>query len=269
MRLPICRKRALTWLILLITAGCSIFRLESRISEPTNHLTAEITPTLSITSSGPVYMNMAGIIKSTFLPGSIRISHSGRTIYVDPLMFPDSAPADLICITHNHADHFSMEDIERLSNRSTHIVGPKNISRKLRDYSFTPVRPADRLQIAQTGIEVVPSYNLREGFFSMRMHKPTGQFLGYILALDTSRIYIAGDTDFIPEMHNLENITVAILPIGEGNTAMSPEEAAHAANTIQPLIVLPVHYELGNRSVKKFASLLNRGIQLKTFEPGL
>lgn len=79
------------------------------------------------------------------------------------------------------------------------------------------------------------------------MFKLTERYLiivGYVITCDKIRIYHAGDTDFIPEMNKLKDITFALVPLGEGNTAMNPETAARAVNVIQPEFAGPMHYEL-------------------------
>jgi L-ascorbate metabolism protein UlaG (beta-lactamase superfamily) len=149
-------------------------------------------------------MNLAGIVKTDFLPASIKIEYQDLIIYIDPLVVADSANADYIFITHNHADHFSIPDTERLSNEDTQIIGPKSVTKKLKDLPVSTVYLDERYLLDDIRWEVIGSYNLKKGFFNMPLHKRSDDFLGYVISLDTIRIYHAGDNDFIPEMTGLE-----------------------------------------------------------------
>ena len=137
-------------------------------------------------------------------------------IYIDPWKLRDSEPAELILITHSHYDHFSLEDIAKIRTDDTTIVAPKDCK--------TPgnvkyVLPGDTLKLKDVEIEAVAAYNLGKSF-----HPKSNQWVGYIINIKGTRIYHAGDTDFIPEMETLK-VDVALLPIG-GTYTMDAEEAA-------------------------------------------
>ena len=97
----------------------------------------------------------------------------------------------------------------------------------------------DNLQIAEDfNVEAVPAYNTTEGH--LQFH-PKGRDNGYLITLDGLRIYIAGDTEDIPEMENIKDIDIAFLPCNQPYT-MTTEQLANAAKTIKPKVLFPYHY---------------------------
>jgi L-ascorbate metabolism protein UlaG (beta-lactamase superfamily) len=222
------------------------------------------TGNCKISSTGAVYLKMFGIIKTDFVSAGIKIEFDSLLIYIDPLDVDDTVKADYIFITHNHLDHFSKTDIKKLTKPETIFVGPgtisKNISKNFRNNILKTVVPGDYIDFGKIKCEVAFSYNLNS-----KMHKKGNDNVGYIISCDSTRIYIAGDTDFIPEMKELKNITVAIIPIGTGKTAMNPHEAAKAANLIHPKIVIPIHYKLRQNQEKEFTELVDKNIEVNFF----
>jgi L-ascorbate metabolism protein UlaG (beta-lactamase superfamily) len=211
-----------------------------------------------ISLTGAVYMNIFGLIKIDFQPASIKVEFDDKFLYIDPFVTDDSTKADYIFITHNHLDHFSMSDINKLLKRESIVIGPKSVTKKFKDYETKTVSIGDTVNLDRIRYEVVESYN-----FKSNMHKKGSKYVGYVISIDTTRIYVAGDTDFIPEMGDLKNISVAIVPIGEGKTAMNPQSAANAINLIKPKIVIPVHYELGKNREQDFLKHVDKDIKVK------
>jgi L-ascorbate metabolism protein UlaG (beta-lactamase superfamily) len=182
-------------------------------------------------------------------------------LYIDPLVVNDTDKADYIFITHNHLDHFSKTDIEKLSKPETIFLSPETVSKKIKDHFVETVQIGDTIYLDKIRCEIVESYNVKAP-----MHKKGNDNVGYIISYDSTRIYVAGDTDLIPEMEKLKNITVAIIPIGTGKTAMNPQVAAKAANMIHPKIVIPIHYKLGQNSEKEFSDLVEKTIDVQFFQ---
>ncbi|MFC2137563.1 MBL fold metallo-hydrolase [Bacteroidota bacterium] len=211
-----------------------------------------------ISSTGAVYMNWGGIIKADFMPAGIKIEMDDILIYADPLVVDDATKANYIYITHSHLDHFSKSDVRKLSTQETIIIGPKTVTKKIKDCPFKTAVVGEKFDFGRIKCEVVESYNINS-----KIHKPGSKYVGYVLTCDKVKIYIAGDTDFIPEMEELENITVAIIPIGTGKTAMDPLSAAKAANLIKPKIVIPVHYKMGLDKEKEFLENVDNDIEVK------
>ncbi len=175
----------------------------------------------------------------------IEISYDGREIQVDPVgsgvkpttdytQFPK---ADIILVTHEHRDHFDREAIHCLRTPATSIYVNPAVHNMLHDGKA--MSPGDSTAYRDDiKIEAVPAYNTTEG---RQQYHPKGRDNGYVLTLDGFRIYIAGDTEDIPEMAALKNIDVAFLPCNQPYT-MTPEQLANAAKTIKPKVLFPYHY---------------------------
>jgi L-ascorbate metabolism protein UlaG (beta-lactamase superfamily) len=137
-------------------------------------------------------------------------------------------------ITHEHHDHFSKEDIQKVRRRDTEIVTTPTVANGLSGKVRT-VSPGDHLEIGPVAIDVLPAYNLHK-----RFHPRSAGHVGYVVAVDGLRIYHAGDTDAIPEMQGLEP-DIALLPVS-GTYVMDPGEALEAINLLAPKLVIPMHY---------------------------
>ncbi|MBF0547576.1 MAG: MBL fold metallo-hydrolase [Candidatus Riflebacteria bacterium] len=157
-----------------------------------------------------------------------------KTVFVDPYQIKKSEKADIICITHEHFDHCSPEDVKKLQGEQTVIVGPQDCLNKLSG-NLKPIKPGEKLTVQGIEIEAVPSYNIGKKF-----HPKANGWVGYIITLNKTRIYHAGDTDHTPEMKTLK-VDVALLPVS-GTYVMSAEEAAQAALEIKPKAAIPMHY---------------------------
>ncbi len=157
-----------------------------------------------------------------------------KIIYIDPYEISETEKADIILITHTHHDHLSMDDIEKIRKLDTVIFAPEDARSKLSD--FKPVKPYQFFNVGKIKIETVPAYNLDKEF-----HPEEKNWVGYVIEINGQRIYHAGDTDLIPEMSELKDIDVALLPIG-GTYTMDVTEALQAVNIIAPKIAIPMHY---------------------------
>ncbi|MBS3167301.1 MBL fold metallo-hydrolase [Candidatus Woesearchaeota archaeon] len=169
------------------------------------------------------------------------ISNSGKIIYIDPFKTTETEKADLILITHEHYDHCSPEDVIKLSKPDTIIVTVPDCQSKLaltfnKIKNLKLVEPGKKLVIEDIEIEAVPAYNIGKNF-----HRKENDWVGFIINMGNKRIYHAGDTDLIPEMSNLKDIDLALIPIG-GTYTMNSEEAAKCTETIKPKIAIPMHY---------------------------
>lgn len=181
----------------------------------------------------------------TLMHASIRIVFDGREIEIDPVRalgnrttdYATMPKADFIIVTHEHADHFDKEAIRTLSDNSTRLIMNARCAELLG--SGEALANGDAMQLADNlSVKAVPAYNTTEGH--LQFH-PKGRDNGYILTLDDTRIYIAGDTEDIPEMETLGDIDIAFLPCNQPYT-MTVEQLAKAARTVRPRVLFPYHY---------------------------
>jgi L-ascorbate metabolism protein UlaG (beta-lactamase superfamily) len=164
-------------------------------------------------------------------------------IYFDPWKLSGRQPeADLVLVSHEHHDHCSPEDVDKVSGPETVVVAAALAARQLPGAKV--VRPGDRLTVAGVEIEAVRAYNI-DKFRSpgVPFHPREAEHVGFVVTVDGVRIYHAGDTDHIPEMADIK-CDVALLPVS-GKYVMTVEEAAEAAKTLNPQIVVPMHYGSG------------------------
>ena len=160
---------------------------------------------------------------------------TSKTIYLDPLdLAGEPEPAGIICITHDHYDHCSPDDVAKIQTDDTVIFAPENCRGKLKG-DVRWVKAGDTVTVDDVIIEVMPAYNVTK-----RFHPREAGGVGFILTVEGTTIYHAGDTDPIPEMEGLE-VDIALLPVS-GVYVATAEEAVEAANKIKPKTVIPMHW---------------------------
>ena len=190
---------------------------------------------------------------------SIRIG-GDAVIYIDPIGIPDAPhDADILLITHPHFDHFSPRDIKKVMKDGTVIVCPKTASglcRLLTGKEPVAVIPGQGFSLCGVSIETVAAYNKIKP-----MHARPFNFVGYVLTVGGTRVYISGDTDDTPEAAAVK-CDIAVIPIG-GTYTVNPVQAAELVNKIAPQAVIPVHYGVmlgGHDAPEKFRAKLDPGI---------
>jgi len=180
-----------------------------------------------------------------------------QLIYTDPFQIKKKDKADIILITHEHHDHCSPDDVKKIQGPDTVIVAPADCVAKLKG-NLKVVKPGEKIEIKGVTIEVVPSYNTNKQF-----HTKDRGWVGYVFTVKGQRIYIAGDTDRIPEMKNIKT-DIAILPVS-GTYVMTADEAVQAALDIKPKVAIPMHYGsiVGTKEdARKFAEKLKGKIEV-------
>jgi L-ascorbate metabolism protein UlaG (beta-lactamase superfamily) len=174
-----------------------------------------------------------------------RIRIGRAVVYIDPYRVSDEAPvADLILITHGHYDHFSPQDIERLSGPNTRLVGPPAVAERVSGqvYSIAPGEAIDDELVRGVHAGAVPAYNTsKRDAQGQLFHPREAGWVGYELSFRGERLYHSGDTDVIPEMDKVTGVDVALLPVS-GVYVMTAHEAAEAARRIQPRVAIPMHW---------------------------
>lgn len=181
-----------------------------------------------------------------------------KVIYTDPFKIKKKDTADIILITHEHFDHCSPDDVKKIQGTNTVIVATSDCAKKLTG-SVKIVKPCDKITVGGVEIEAVPAYNTNKQF-----HTKDKGWVGYVFTVSGKIIYIAGDTDYIPEMKTFKNIDIALLPVS-GTYVMTAEEAAKAALDIKPKIAIPMHYGsiVGNKNdADRFAEKLKGKIEV-------
>lgn len=183
-----------------------------------------------------------GELTITFIKhASLMITYQGHIIQVDPVSdyadYSQFPKADVILITHEHADHLDPKAIEALEKPGTILIANANSQKKLGKGTVMKNGDTDRATDYLT-IEAVPAYNTTPDHLK---YHPKDRDNGYVLTLGGTRIYIAGDTEDIPEMKNLKDIDIAFLPVNQPYTMTVPQ-AARAARMFTPKILYPYHY---------------------------
>lgn len=181
-------------------------------------------------------------LEITFIKhGSLAICFDGHPIYIDPVSayadYSTLPKADVILITHEHHDHFDPQAIAALATPHTRIITNKAVQQLLGKGKI--MQNGDKWQIENwMEIQAFPAYNTSP---EREIYHPRGRDNGFILALGGTRIYIAGDTEDIPEMQQAGPIDIAFLPVNQPYTMTVPQ-AARAARMIKPHILYPYHY---------------------------
>ena len=171
---------------------------------------------------------------------SIRISEK-KVIYIDPFKVNEYyCDADYIFITHDHYDHYSEQDIDKVKKSSTIYIVPNMLETKIlkkgiTDTNIIPVESNRTYNINGLNFETIPAYNIGKPF-----HPKENGWVGYVIELNGLRYYIAGDTDITEESKKVK-CDVALLPVG-GTYTMNAKEAADLANIIKPKVAVPIHY---------------------------
>ena len=171
---------------------------------------------------------------------SIRINKE-KIIYIDPFKINKNYnDADIIFITHNHYDHYSEEDIDKVINENTTIIIPDELLTKLlrkgiNKNAIITVEPNKNYMVQGIKFETISAYNTNKTF-----HPKENVWFGYIIIINGIRYYIAGDTD-ITEENKQVKCDVAFVPVG-GTYTMDFKEAASLINEIKPKIAIPIHY---------------------------
>lgn len=188
---------------------------------------------------------------------SIRIEYDGKEIEIDPVTklrdktvdYASMPKADYIFVTHEHSDHFDRGAIDQLTAEGTLLVTNKRCGEMLGYGSI--MSNGDKQKISDDiTVEAVPAYNTTEA--NKKFH-PKGRDNGYILTIDGLRIYIAGDTEDIPEMEAIKDIDIAFLPCNQPYT-MTPTQLVNAAKVVKPKVLFPYHY--GQTDVSSIPALL-------------
>ena len=188
-----------------------------------------------------------------------------KVIYVDPYKIKGiNNDADLIFITHEHYDHYSIEDINKIKKSNTRFIVPKSMKNRLiidriSENDIISVDVKNKYSVDDIEFETIPAYNINKSF-----HPKNNNWVGYIININNIKYYIAGDTDITDEAINVK-CDIAFIPIG-GTYTMDYKEAATLTNKIKPKYTIPIHYGLivGKYEYAiKYSNLLDKEIECK------
>ena len=206
----------------------------------------------------------AGDLKMTFIGhGSLMFTSGGKVIHVDPYSkvadYNKMPKADVILLTHDHLDHLDLKALNPVHTQKTLVVLTQTCSKQVEGGMV--MNNGDTKIIEGLKIEAVPAYNIIHKRDGQPFH-PKGIGNGYIITFGDKRVYVAGDTENIPEMKGLKGIDIAFLPMNAPFT-MTPEMVADAAKAFTPKILYPYHY--GETNTSKLLDLLKdtKGIEVR------
>ncbi len=206
-----------------------------------------------------VFETGKGELKIQFVKhGSIFFEFNDKVIHIDPVLrmgdYESYPKADLILITHHHGDHLDQNAIEILKKEDTKIVLTQK-SKEMSEYltDVIVMKNGDILNINELEIAAVPAYNIKHKRESGDPYHIKGEGNGYVVQFGNKKVYVAADTEPIPEMETLEEIDIAFLPMNMPYT-MTPEMVADAARTFKPKVLYPYHY--GKTDTSRLVQLL-------------
>jgi len=207
----------------------------------------------------------AGDLKITFIGhGSLMFIFGGKVIHVDPVSmegdYTKLPKADLILLTHQHGDHLDVKALDMLRAEKTMLVMTEICAQQVK--GGLVMKNGEVKNVGGLKIEAVPAYNLVHMRSAGNPFHPEGDGNGYVITFGDKRVYVAGDTENIPEMKKLEKIDVAFLPMNLPYT-MTPEMVADAAKAFKPRILYPYHF--GETDTSKLSGLLkdNKEIEVR------
>jgi gluconolactonase len=222
---------------LFITAQTSLYSIKMQVKglEQKQQAVSSSIPGIE----EDVFDTNTGKLKIVFVGhGTLMFDFAGKIVHVDPVGsqkadYSKLPKADVILITHEHGDHLNNADISKIRTPATLILANKASASKIE--GSTVMQNGETQTIAGIKIEAVPAYNLTANFH------PKSNGNGYVLTFGDKRVYVAGDTENIPEVSQLKNIDIAFLPMNLPYT-MTPAMVAEAAKIIKPKILYPYHY---------------------------
>lgn len=193
---------------------------------------------------------------------SIRLTDQETIIYLDPYLIEEEVnDADYIFITHDHYDHLSIEDINKVIKESTIIIVSESCSKSLEEFNnqIVKVKPNNKYLVGNLNFQTVASYNTNKLY-----HPEKNEWVGYLIDFNNKKYFITGDTDINKENKQIK-CDVLLLPVG-GVYTMDYKEASTLTNLIKPKLAIPTHYQtvVGTKiDAINYTNLLDKDIESK------
>jgi L-ascorbate metabolism protein UlaG (beta-lactamase superfamily) len=207
----------------------------------------------------------AGDLEITFIGhGTLMFRFGGKVIHVDPVGryadYSQMPKAHVILVTHEHGDHLDPKTIAKIAADDTVLVLTEACAKQIG--RGVVMKNGDVKTVAGLKVEAVPAYNVVHMRSPGQPFHPKGAGNGYVLTFGKTRVYVAGDTENVPEMADLRDVAIAFLPMNLPYT-MTPEMVADAVRTIKPKIVYPYHF--GKTDTSKLVALLKdaKGVEVR------
>jgi len=187
---------------------------------------------------------------------TLMMNYNNNVIHIDPAgMFADYTTlpnADIILVTHNHGDHFNAETISIISKDNTKVVLTEKCA--VQYPAGIVLNMGEEKTVNGINVKAVPAYNIEHKRDNGQVFHPKGEGNGYVISFGDTQVYIAGDTENIPEMKDLDGIDIAFIPMNLPYT-MTPEMAADAVRMLNPKILYPYHF--GDTNTDELIKLLS------------
>jgi len=198
----------------------------------------------------------SGDLKITFIGhATLLFNFNNMAIYIDPVStyadFSKMPKADIILITHNHSDHLDKKAIDQIMKPNTDLILTETCAKQIN--TGTVMKNGDVKEIKGLKVQAVPAYNIVHKRDNGEPFHPKGIGNGYVITFGDKKVYIAGDTENIPEMRDLSGIDCAFLPMNLPYT-MTPKMVADTVMMFNPKILYPYHY--GDTNVNELVDLL-------------
>lgn len=235
----------ITLALLLFNTSCSLTNQNNKTQNQPEEMANEVK-----TIPADTYLTDKGELKVTLVGhGSLMFEYNGKIIHVDPYSkvadYSQLPKADLVILTHEHYDHLDSLALSQVTTENTHMILPKVCEEILG--SGEVINNGDTTVYNNLTIKAVPAYNIVHKNDKGEFYHPKGRGNGYIIKFGDYNVYVAGDTENIPEMKNLnDSIHIAFLPKNTPYT-MTDEMFIDAIGKVSPVYLYPYHFSEFNQ----------------------